>query len=44
MTTAIQFLRSNVPGLRPNPSDIVRRDADDQLPDLNDPGLYFKSN
>ena len=42
MTTAIQFLRSNVPGLRPNPLTLS-----DGMPminyNLNDPGLYFKS-
>ena len=42
MTTAIQFLRSNVPGLRPNPLTLS-----DGMPMINynlqDPGLYFKS-
>ena len=43
MTTAIQFLRSNVPGLRPNPLTLS-----DGMPMVNynpsDPGLYFRSN
>ena len=43
MTTAIQFLRSNVPGLRPNPLTLS-----DGMPMINfnpqDPGLFFKAN